>query len=155
MGVRISTTPTKLREQVKPSVKEAGYKWRAGAVTYMSQAELNRNARQIKDELRTNFTIRRAADPLFMKRDAFRHESEWRAMVYCPDQSAAESKPGLAISVDPHSLIDRILLDPRAPEELVGAFKFYFEKKLKFKGEVVRSVLYKSPKPLRVDDEAL
>lgn len=155
MGVRISTTPAKLRDQVRSSVKAAGYKWRGRAVTYMSQAELNKNAAEIAADLRANFTIGRAADLLFMKRDAFRHESEWRAMVYCPDQSAVESKSGLSIPVDPHALIDRILLDPRAPGELVDAFKFYFEKKLKFKGEVVRSVLYKSPKPLCVDDELI
>jgi hypothetical protein len=92
---------------------------------------------------------------LFVKREAFRHESEWRAVVYCRDEKEGAPKRGLSVPVDPHALIDRILLDPRAPQELVDAFQYYFVKKLKFKNEVVRSVLYKAPKPIEVDDEFL
>lgn len=153
-GVRISTTPAKLEGYVKAGMKGKGYKWRGRAVQYLSQAKLNSEAKRLAEELQGGFNITRAVDMLYMKRDAFRHESEWRATLYCPNQGPDEVKKGLTVNVDPHGLIDRILLDPRAPTELVDAFKFYFEKKLKFKGEVVRSVLYKSPKPLMVDDEA-
>ncbi|SOZ14444.1 conserved hypothetical protein [Cupriavidus taiwanensis] len=155
LGVRISTTKAKLKAIVKEGVKSRGYRWRGCEVEYMSQSELNVAARNIAQELRSGFDITRAADMLYLKRDAFRHESEWRATLYCPDQTPDAQKKGITVQVDPHNLIDRILLDPRAPDELVSAFKFYFKRKLKFQGDVVRSVLYKSPKPIEVDDEQL
>ncbi|MCR8930408.1 MULTISPECIES: DUF2971 domain-containing protein [unclassified Pseudomonas] len=153
MGVRISTTDKKLNAAVKTFVRDKGYRFRLGEVDYKSQADLNFEARKIAAELRENFKIKRAVDILYMKREAFRHESEWRATIFCPDEKRVNAKDGIAVKIDPHKLIDRILLDPRAPGELVDAFKFYFEKKLGFKGTVIRSVLYKSPKPLEVDDE--
>jgi hypothetical protein len=56
------------------------------------------------------------------------------------------------VPVDPDKLIDRILLDPRAPGELVEALAFYFKEKIKFKKRVGRSILYKSPTPLVVGE---
>lgn len=67
---------------------------------------------------------------LYMKRDAFRHETEWRAAIYSASEDRTTPKSGIAIPVDPHFLIENIMLDPRAPGELIDAFKFYFEKNL-------------------------
>ena len=155
LGVRISTTKSKLEKVVKDGWKSHGhqYRWRGAEVQYLSQSDLNAETTAVADDLKRRFTLKRAADMLYLKREAFRHESEWRATVYCPDADAKNFAEGLSIPIDPHELIDRILLDPRAPEELVSAFKFYFENKLGFRGEVTRSVLYKSPKPIEIDDE--
>lgn len=155
MGVRISTTKEKLRAAVKAWAAPKGYKWRGEEVEYMPQGELNKSVRAIKNDLLENFSIGRAADSLYLKRDAFAHESEWRASIYCPDDDAIRrpALSGLTVPVEPHILINRILLDPRAPPELVGAFQFYFKEKLKFRGDVSRSVLYKSPFPMNLDDD--
>jgi hypothetical protein len=159
MGVRISTTKAKLRAAVKAWAAPKGYKWRGEEVEYMSQSALEKSVRAIKDDLVESFSISRAADTLYLKRNAFAHESEWRATIYCPDDGNEDLQvppsPGLAMPVDPNALIDRILLDPRAPSELVNAFQFFFKEKLKFPGEVTRSVLYKSPFPMNVDDDEL
>lgn len=80
------------------------------------------------------------------------HESEWRATIYCPDADPRKIQKGIFVPVNPHKLIDNILLDPRAPEELVKAFKFYFENKLNFKRNVKRSILYKSPRQICIED---
>jgi len=136
---------------VRDAARLNGYKCRGRKVDYLTQRDLNRKAKVIAAELRERFEIGRAVDMLYMKRDAFNHELEWRATLYCPSDSK-DGPTGIAVPVDPHKLIDRVLLDPRAPEELVSALKFYFEKKLKFKGEVTRSVLYRSPRPLLVED---
>lgn len=151
MGVRISTTPNKLRETIKASTDRLGLKYRLRPVEYKNKVTLNREAKNIELDLRESYTVARAVDMLYMKRDSFRHETEWRAALYSVSENRTMPKVGLTIPVDPHFLIDNILLDPRAPEELVNAFKFYFERKLKFKGDVVRSALYKVPDLITVE----
>ncbi|UVL42389.1 DUF2971 domain-containing protein [Pseudomonas sp. B21-040] len=155
MGVRISTTVDKLTAVLKAACKANQYKYRVREVVYKSQKSLNYQAKKITDELREVFDVRRAADMLYMKRDAFSHESEWRATLLALSEDRASDKKGLTIPVDPHGFIDRILLDPRAPEELVNAFQYYFKNKLQFKGPVVRSVLYKVPEYFDVEEDVL
>ncbi|WP_339071180.1 DUF2971 domain-containing protein [Pseudomonas idahonensis] len=155
MGVRLSTTTRKLRQALKLAAEKAGYHFRVGEVDYLSQTDFNSEARKIRTELSEKFEISRAIDAIYMKREAFRHENEWRATIFCPDQKRTVKKKGISIPIDPHALVDRILLDPRAPEELVEAFKFYFKEKIGFEGQVVRSVLYKSPKPLKVYEDLI
>lgn len=89
-------------------------------------------------------------DVLFLKREAFDHESEYRAVIYSPEATKVRAQKGIKIPVDPHQLIDSILLDPRATDELASAFSFYFKEKLKFTKRVQQSVLYKSPTPFVV-----
>lgn len=155
MGVRISTTADKIVAVMKAACKEKGYKYRVRSVEYKSQVAINIEAKAIANELRQAFNISRATDMLYLKRDAFRHENEWRATFLALSEDRVSDKKGLAVKIDPHEFIDRILLDPRAPEELVSAFKYYFKSKLKFKGEVARSVLYKSPPPFEIEDDVI
>lgn len=155
MGVRISTTKEKLEAALKGLAKEKKYKYRVRKVVYKTQKEFEKEAVKITNELSTGFDVSRAVDMLYMKRDAFSHESEWRATLFFPDEKEIGGKKAVTIPIDPHSFIDRILLDPRAPDELVEAFKFYFKRKIKFRGEVLRSQLYKSPRLLKVDSEEI
>lgn len=155
MGVRISTTKEKLESALKALAKEKKYKYRVRKVVYKSQKAFEIEAAKIAGELNEGFDIGRAADMLYLKRDAFRHESEWRATLYFPNEKDIGGTKAVKIPIDPHSFIDRILLDPRAPDELVEAFKFYFKNKIKFKGEVVRSQLYKAPRQLSVEYEEI
>ena len=157
MGVRISTTKAKLQAAVKGGGRPLRYRWRGGPVEYLTQDKLNIAHGEIATDLRESFQLGRAVDALYIKREAFAHESEWRATLYCPGDSVNSQKKGVEVPVDPHALIDRILLDPRAPDELIEAFKFFFQRKLGFKGRVGRSALYKSPLLIDVntDDEEL
>ncbi|HGM5919470.1 TPA: DUF2971 domain-containing protein [Stenotrophomonas maltophilia] len=154
MGVRISTFPTKLEEQVTAEIMKDGLKWRGGPVAYLPQSKLDEKCRALAGRLRQDSKAKHAVEMLYMKREAFQHESEWRATVYHPVKKGGRGGNGIKVRVDAHSLVNRILLDPRAPDALVDAFRFYFEKKLKFKGKVGRSVLYKSPEPFDSDDGA-
>ena len=61
--------------------------------------------------------MQKAANFLYLRREAFRHETEWRAAIYCPDADRERVSPGLAVKINPHTLVDNILLDPRAPKE--------------------------------------
>lgn len=153
MGVRISTTEIKLKEALKAEAKKLNYQYRVKKVAYKSTSYINAEARKIADELTLSFDIRRAVDSLYMKRDAFRHEAEWRATIYSRAENGTDKKNGFHVPIDPHIFINRILLDPRAPNELVDAFKFYFQTKLGFEKPVGRSALYRSPEQYTVDNE--
>lgn len=152
MGVRISTSTAKLSAAVRATTRPLGYAWEAGPVAYLSQYDLNRQIKQIVGSLQKKFDLAKAVQTLYMKREAFAHESEWRATIYCHDADRSVIQNGVKVAVNPHKIIDSILLDPRAPQELVDAFTFYFKEKLKFKGRVMRSALYKSPQRIQILD---
>jgi hypothetical protein len=150
LGVRISTSEELLNAFGREFAKKHDYTWRSDDVGYYTLHDFRERARELAANLVSNFDIARAADALYMKRDAFAHENEWRATLYCPDES--HDRTGVNIPVDPHELIRNILLDPRAPQELVDAFAHYFKKKLGFKRLVKRSELYASPRPIVIAD---
>jgi hypothetical protein len=152
MGVRISTSTKKLSNAVKASARQLGYDWEAGSIRYLSQHDLKLEVRKIASSLEEEFDLTTAVKILYMKREAFEHESEWRATIYCPDTDRLMQRKGISVAVNPHKIIDSVLLDPRAPQEFVDAFTYYFKEKLKFKGRVARSVLYKSPTRIQLVD---
>jgi hypothetical protein len=151
MGVRISTSTRKLREALAPQVDAHGWVTRLEPVNYERQHVINSEMRDIQDDLRNQFNTYRAMDALFLKRDAFDHEAEYRAVIHNPAGTEDEAPRGLKLKVNPHRLIDSILLDPRAPKELAEAFAFFFKEKLKFKARVAPSVLYKVQVPMVVE----
>lgn len=156
VGVRISTTKAKLEAVASAWANDKGFRWEGREVKYEPQARLNELMRKIRDDLGKNFRIARAVDPLFLKREAFGHEDEWRGVIACnlpPPKGSA--RKGIAVPLDPHDLIDDILLDPRAEPELSAALGHYFTTKLAYGRPVKPSVLYKVPKPMVVDEEDL
>lgn len=155
MGVRISTTEEKFKEVIRAGIEGKGYNYRLREVEYISQIDLNRRAAHVAASLNSLFIIGEAVDMLYVKREAFEHENEWRATLFCPSEARADGKKGITIPVDPHSFIRSILLDPRAPDEVVDAFRYYFKKKLRFEGVVARSVLYRKPRGYEISDDVL
>lgn len=155
MGVRISTTKEKLETALKALAKEEKYKYRVKKVAYKTQSEFEAEASKIANDLNEDFDVSRAVDMLYLKRDAFKHESEWRATLFFPNEIDIAGKKAVTVPIDPHDFIDRILLDPRAPDELVDSFKYFFKNKIKFKGEVARSQLYRTPRLLKVNYEEI
>ena len=57
---------------------------------------------------------------------------------------------GFKVSVDPHALVETILVDPRAPDEFVQAYQHYFRDKLGFVGRIAKSALYADREPIEV-----
>lgn len=153
LGVRISTSTKLLRQQLEPAVKELGASIRYEEVDYLSQYNINKALRSIQTNLTKGFSVERATDALLLKREAFDHEAEYRAVLHLPTATQRDVRKGIKLKVDPYRLVDSVLLDPRAPEELAAAFTFYLKEKLKFKKRVAPSVLYKTQTPLVVEDE--
>lgn len=145
-GVRIRTTKERLEAAVAKWAKSKGYGYREDEVEYFEPAEINRFYKQLEADLGKRYTVKRAADALFVKREAFGHENEWRSILYCKDVPA--DKKGIEVPVDPHELIDGVVLDSRAPTQLVDALALYFNKKLGYKGDVKPSSLYRPPKTI-------
>lgn len=152
MGVRISTTANKLRAALKEAAKVKNYRYRVEEVEYKTQISLLGESRKIAADLNESFSMSRAVDALYMKRDAFEHEDEWRATLYSRSAVATKNQNGFTVPIDPHEFIDRILLDPRAPEELINAFKYYFKDYYGYKRSVQRSALYRSPEPIQIEE---
>jgi len=156
IGVRISTTKEKLEEVARSWAESKGFHWKGEEVEYEEQPKLDARLKTIRDDLANGFATSRAADALFLKREAFGHEDEWRGVIICNDRAPNEKPcPGISVSVDPHDFIDNILLDPGAPPELADALGHYFTSKLGYRKAVKPSVLYKVPKPIFVDEEDL
>lgn len=152
MGVRISTTNVKLLGLLKAAAKTKKYRYRVAKVQYASPFDLRAERKAIAADLNESFDISRAVDALYMKRRAFSHEAEWRATLFSISQDTSKKLNGFTVPVDPHDFIDGIVLDPRAPDELIRAFKFFFKSHLMYERSIRRSALYRSPQSIEIGE---
>lgn len=150
LGVRIGTTRQLLRTALKDAQKAQKIRFKIQNVKYLFQEELNFALQDVAKALAQKYTVQKAIEPLFMKRNAFHHEYEVRAVVYNREPQPTDSGKGVVIPVDAQTLIRSIWIDPRAPQEYVDAYSLYLKKKLKFPGVVKKSTLYEAPEPIDV-----
>ena len=148
LGVRIATTRQRLQQAIVAAGNTRKLSYSILDVDYLKQEELTRRLETIRQEFKKQFSPPTAMNPLFMKRLAFDHERETRAVILDEDSLTGEPKKGISIPVDPFKLITSIWIDPRAPDEVVKAYKFYLKEKLEFPGKVERSALYAVPEGL-------
>ena len=88
LGVRIKTTKTELQNQLANSPsKVAGCRTRVSLVKYMRQSDLNKELEKLVKELQVNYRPLKALSSLFLKRNAFSHEAEVRAVFYAPNNN--------------------------------------------------------------------
>lgn len=149
LGVRIGTSTKKLRAALEKSIDGRNIKFRMNDVSYHSQYNLNTKSKKLRNELESHFDIMKSTDLLFMKREAYEHESEYRVVVIAPEDNLIEN--GISIKIPPKKLIDSILIDPRAPKELADALVFYFKEKIGFKKKCEKSRLYNTPASLVIE----
>lgn len=156
LSVRIRTTRTKLRKAMD-GVGKLGYKRRIKNVEYVSTINLTERARNIAQSLKLKFNPSEAADLLFLKRNAFQHEDEVRALIYCENAPRDALLRGQSLKIDGHELVESILLDPRVPKHFAAAMKAYLQGAVGFKGIVQKSALYGEPEIInaRVPEEDL
>lgn len=156
LSVRIRTTREKLDVAMKGGMSPR-YKKRIREVEYATTSAVKAKAERIARQLAENPNLANAADLFYIKRSAFKHEQEVRALLYCEDAPADLPKKGWSIDVDGLDLVDSILLDPRVPEHFGAAMKSYLRHTIGFKGLVRKSVLYTKPPVIngRVPEEDL
>ena len=150
LGVRIGTTRQRLHAALTAEKERRRITFKIQNVEYLFQEALDAELQKAKANLTANYTFSNAVEPLFLKRKAFDHERETRAVIF--DSSCLNSDPckGVTIDIDPFDVITSIWIDPRAPQAYVDAYKYYLKRKLKFPGTVEKSRLYLVPNELSV-----
>ncbi len=151
LSVRIRTTREKLATQLNDAKVWLDFDYLIEDVKYPFKVDLEKESQEILAKLNRKFNSKVAASCLFLKRRAFKHEAEVRAIIY--DKSSkklADNKAGFLVPVDPNRLITSILFDPRSPDAYVNAFRHYLKDEIGFSGPVNKSTLYAGPEPLEV-----
>jgi len=147
MGIRISTSTKLLKSAISPAAALAGFDYIERGVEYLSPVRLRSRISALRKSLGNKSSDALASDCLFLKREAFDHEHEYR-VVLSPKGEMSHDSEIIAMSCNPHKFVDSILIDPRAPKELADAFIYYFKNKVGFKRRVQSSALYRAPAPV-------
>lgn len=155
MGVRISTSFEKLDASLKAPQDDGVHMYRLRAVKYVSPIKIRQEAIEVANCSKTNLDLARVVDLLYMKRWAFRHEKELRATIFFPGEEDTYNAPGVTVPIEPNDFIESILLDPRAPEELIKSFEHYFRNVLGYKKTIKRSELYKAPDIIEIKSNVM
>ncbi len=87
------------------------------------------------------------AQTLLVKRPAFKHEREVRLIHFQHDDTKSRDDI-YRYDVNPHELIDQIMIDPRMPVQDANDLKKKIRSSTGFKGEIKRSLLYAPPPEL-------
>ncbi|GFM57332.1 hypothetical protein PSCICF_35100 [Pseudomonas cichorii] len=147
LGVRLRTKAGKLAQAMQAYAQSnKGFQIRLEKVNYLRQADYKKEASQIEALMGDNDFRSPAlgADLLCIKRSAFEHENEVRAILFDSNAEREEGSVLKSVVVDFSGidLIDSILFDPRAPDELCHAMRHYLKDVLGFSGDVRKSKLY-------------
>lgn len=148
LGVRIRTTRPLLAAALAAGSKQVNARITVKSIKYLAESDLSYRLEAIADELCQRSSVELACEPLFMKRRAFHHEAEVRAVALVKSDTATEPNQGLKVPCDPHVLVQSVLVDPRAPIEFFRAYRHFLCEKLGFTGRVAQSALYADTEPL-------
>lgn len=141
-GVRIATTPKKLLKSLYNSTEEyRNISCFIGKVNYYTTPKLKNLLEQHASTWILDSTGAGQAKTLLFKRNAFKHENEFRLI----HNSQGKEKSDLyKYRIAPFDLIDNIVFDPRT--EYTDFAKHKKElRKIGYKNSIVKSVLYQAP----------
>lgn len=153
LGVRLRTTRTALLAAMEEYAENnQEFSPRLRDVTYLPPSSYKKRIEDLEAimaaEIFCNSST--AADILCIKRNAFIHENEVRAIFH--HKKAERPVAGKSVKIEPIKikvgnlkLINGVMFDPRTPDVLCDAMKLYLVKELKFKGKIEKSKLYTVP----------
>jgi hypothetical protein len=148
-GLRIRTTIKKLHDSLYDYVPEPkNPKCCIGKVRYLNDKSLTEAANSTFDE--SGIGVNQIFESLLLKRRAFQHENEIR-ILYDEFDDEAYLKDLFRYPIDPHLLIDQIMIDPRRSYEEFQTLSQIIRTTTGFKGPIKRSLLYTLPKRTVVD----
>lgn len=123
-----------------------------GSVKYLSQYALTQFAHKSFIDAARASPYLTMAKTLLVKRLAFEHEREVRVLVFTQRGEAGyHSVDILPYELDPHVLIDQIMIDPRQSAEAAERIKEKIAMETQFCGDILRSLLYAPPPRLVLD----
>jgi hypothetical protein len=142
MGVRIRTTIRKLLTSLnRTTPRLADLQCYIGKVRYLSTNDLLSFGDQIYDEYGVaNENLFRS---LLIKRKAFSHEKEIRLLYQ--SISNENKDPLFRYKLNPHEVIDQLMLDPRLTADEANSFRAKIKDRINFTGKIKRSLLYAVP----------
>ncbi len=143
-SVRIRSTVRALLASLEAQHPDSSF---IGRVKYLPKQKLKEFA--LKNVVPPHRSDPRAlATTLLVKRPAFNYEREVRLILVRESDSRKQTSNSYRYTVDPHALVDQIMLDPRMPPSEANKAKVALRKRIGFQGEILRSLLYTSPKEL-------
>lgn len=147
-ALRIRVTKGRLSDALDAAKARFKISARIEPVSYLKAGEVKQRLNEIAVDLRKKYSVRRASDSLLIKRDSFDHEAEIRVILL--SRSSAEIRTSCRVAIDPHSLIENIYFDPRVDPLFEKIAKHFLRTKLKYKGQIKKSSLYRVPSSIDV-----
>lgn len=139
--VRVRTTVRKLLVSLQESLGEWAHEQAfIGRVLYLGDKKLVEFGNGV---FRDGLNSRTLAETLLVKRVAFKHEREVR-LLYFEKEKGHKDLYGYA--VDPHALIEQVMIDPRLSRSEANGTKSEIRKRTGYKGKILHSLLYAPPK---------
>ena len=142
-GIRIRTTVRKLFNSLGDVISTVpNVKVFIGNVEYLP----NKKLLEFSQTVFLNVSLPQANDlarTLLVKRPAFKHENELRLLYF--DVEKLNSGNIFKYMVNPHELIDQIMIDPRVSYSEYKNIKEYIQKNTDYGGSIKRSLLYTLP----------
>jgi len=148
-SVRIRTTVGKLIDSLCTAQGEwADATCFIGKVDYRGEARLKNFARTI---FKDGITTQAIARSCLVKRNAYRHEREVR-LIYIEHTNEKHANGIYKYDIDPHTLIDQVMIDPRVNYEKYTSLKTHLMKRTGLSDkQIKRSLLYRQPKGFIVE----
>lgn len=148
-GVRMRSSVATLAHWLAaahPQLAEA--RCRIGRVRYLSAKGMTKIANSTFDDY--GIGVNELFSSLLIKRPAFAHERELR-VLYCELDDASLASDLHSYEVDPHAMIDQLMLDPRLSIDEAESMKDDIRRTTGFTGSIKRSLLYAPPKERVLD----
>jgi len=142
-GVRIKTTILKLAGSLASTLGDReNVQCCIGKVSYLNNSKLMAFANTVFKS-HTNPPAHVLAKTLLVKRPAFRHENEVRLLYF--EKENGKTNTIYKYDIDPHTLIDQIMIDPRLKYSEFTKSKSDIKSITGFKARILRSRLYAIP----------
>lgn len=141
LSVRIKSQVYKIEELCNEWQHSGIAKFDCRNVVYNKQKDIEAWISSINS---ASFCASTIIDSLFMKRDSFSHEKEYRIIAWQPnDRCNTNHSELLELPFSPEDFIQEVYLDPRLSEQEVSLLKNAIQIKMGEKCRVSQSTLYK------------
>lgn len=144
ISVRIKSTPEIIGECLEEALERyPRSSWHIGKVKYLRQGEILKMASDLAHKILKSKNEREivAAKSALFKRTSFSHEQEVRVFVI--DRHSRSKNGIIKIKIDPHKIVQNIMVDSRAPDEWLDVYSTFMKHELGFKGKISKSTLYR------------
>lgn len=148
-GIRIKSTVGKVLKSLANEHEVRGSAF-IGKVQYLKQDDLERRCKELGGKALDDTSGKAFAESLLWKRSAFSHEQEVR-LVYSMARSDPQHGNLFRYSIDPHNLIDQVMLHPMLNTKEANRWKDRISRELKYSVEHIKhSQLYSEPQALTI-----